>query len=143
MPIPKEALAALRGNRYKLTPQRKAVLRILDSSSTHLTPAVVFEKVKKRNPRISLVTVYRTLNILVELGLACEIRTGANSKSYVLGNSVAHGHLICTNCGKVDNFEGYDISDLTRKLSGESGYDIKDHRLDLYGLCSVCASRKS
>jgi Fe2+ or Zn2+ uptake regulation protein len=143
MPVPKETLAALQKNRYKLTPQRKAVLRMLNSSQTHLTPAAVYERVKKLNPRISLVTVYRTLNILVELGLICEVRTGANSKSYVAGNPAIHGHLICTNCGKVDDFEGYDISDLLGKLSGESGYDIKAHRLDLYGLCPVCTSRKS
>jgi len=143
MPIPKEALATLKGNRYKLTPQRKAVLRVLNSSQTHLTPAAVYERVKKLNPRFSLVTVYRTLNILVDLGLICEIRTGANSKSYAAGNPVTHGHLICNNCGKVVDFEDYDIGELLEELSAASGYVINDHRLDLYGLCPECASRKS
>jgi len=142
MPIPIETIAALKNNRYKLTPQRRAVMRILNASNTHLTSGEVYDRVKKRYPRYSLVTVYRTLNILAELGLICEIRTRANSKSYVAGNPATHGHLICTSCGKVIDFEDYDIGELLKELSAASGYAIEDHRLDLYGLCPECSSRK-
>ena len=141
MPIPKETLGLLKDNRYKLTPQRKAVLRVLTASDVHLTPAAIYERVVRRYPRISLVTVYRTLNILAELGLVCEVRTGANSKSYVAGNQEHHGHLICNRCGRVADFTGYDIDELVQHLSSESSYQVLDHRLDLYGLCPECAAR--
>ena len=139
MPIPKENLALLKDNRYKLTPQRKAIMRILTASPEHLTPAAIYARVVRRNPRFSLVTVYRTLNILAELGLVCEVRTGANSKSYVAGNQEHHGHLICNKCGRVVDFTGHSLEDLEKKLGDEFGYRISDHRLDFYGHCPDCA----
>ena len=141
MPIPKETIAALRSERYKLTPQRKAVLRALNASTTHMTPSEVHERVRKSNPRFSLVTIYRTLNILADLGLVCEIRTGGNSKSYVFGNPEVHGHLICNQCGKVLDFIDYDIGDLEKEICSESGYVVADHRLDLYGICPDCSGK--
>ncbi len=140
MPIPKENLALLKGNRHKLTPQRKAIMRILLASPGHLTPAAIYEQVIRRNPRISLVTVYRTLNILAELGLVCDLRTGTHSKSYVAGNAEHHGHIICTNCGRVVDFTAYNLEDLEQQLAADSGYHISDHRLDLYGRCPACAA---
>jgi len=142
MPIAKEFTDTLKSNSYKLTPQRKAVMRVLNNSKTHLTPAKVYDQVKKRYPKYSLVTIYRTLNILAELGLICEVRTGGNSKSYVAGNQEVHGHLICTECGRVMDFTDYDLDDVLKKTSEASGYDITDHRLDLYGICPECLKRK-
>jgi len=118
-------------------------MRVLNNSKTHLTPAKVYDRVKKRYPRYSLVTIYRTLNILAELGLICEIRTGGNSKSYVASNQDVHGHLICTECGRVMDFTDYDLDGVVKKTSKTSGYNITDHRLDLYGICPDCARRKS
>jgi len=138
MPIAKETLTALKDNRHKLTPQRKAILRVLTASQKHLTIEEIFTRVVRRNPRISLVTVYRTLNILTELGLACEVSTGANSKSYVAGNPEPHGHLICTGCGKVVDFEN-NLDDLVMKLAADSDYSVRNYRLDLYGICPECA----
>jgi len=139
MPIAKETIDALRGNKYKLTPQRKAILRVLNASDTHLTPGEVHERVKKSNPKFSLVTVYRTLKILTGLGLVCEVLTGNNSKSYVAAGPEVKGHLICQGCGKFMDVTDCDLDDVIQTASSASGYVINNHRLDLYGICPACA----
>jgi len=139
MPTAKETVDALRGNKYKLTPQRKAILRVLNASDTHLTPFEVHERVKKSNPQFSLVTVYRTLNMLIDIGLAHEVLTGSNSKSYVAAGPEVSGHLICKRCDKFIDVTGGDLDEVIQTASSASGYVISNHRLDLYGICPACA----
>lgn len=142
MPIANRFATTLKTNKYKLTPQRKAIMRVLNKSKTHLTPSQLYDQIKIHNPRYSLVTIYRTLNILADLGLICEVRTSGNSKSYVAGNPEVHGHLICTQCGRVMDFTDYNLDEVLKKISTESGYTITEHRLDLYGTCPECEKRK-
>ncbi|HEY41612.1 MAG TPA: transcriptional repressor [Dehalococcoidia bacterium] len=140
--------ATLRRHGYKLTPQRRVVIHTLTSSPDHLTPAEIFEKVSKNHSGIGLVTIYRTLKLLVELGLICELHTGDNCPSYTAGTPRHHHHLICSGCGKVVDFAGANIienslSTLEARLSHESGFRIDDHLLEFTGLCQVCQERQS
>ena len=141
-------ITALKRNGYKLTPQRRAVIRALTSSQDHLTPAAVFEKVSRNQPGIGLVTIYRTLKLLAELDLICELHTGDNCPSYTASTPQHHHHLICSGCGKVVDFAGANIIEnslatLETKLSRESGFRIDDHLLELTGLCQVCQEQPS
>ena len=137
---------ALRRHGYKLTPQRRAVIHALTSSPDHLTPAAVFEKVGKERPGIGLVTIYRTLKLLADLDLICELHTGDNCPSYTTGTPQHHHHLICSGCGKVVDFAGANIiepslSTLEARLSQESGFRIEDHMLEFTGLCRACQEK--
>jgi len=134
----KKIAIILRQHGYKFTPQRRIVIQTVASSQDHLTPAAIYEKVHQERPNIGLVTIYRTLDILAKLGLICELHAGGSCRSYTTGASEHHHHLICTNCGKVVDFSGYDLSQLEQRLSLETGFEIEDHLLEFVGLCQAC-----
>ncbi len=128
----------LRQQGYKLTPQREAVLEAIFNSPGHLTPAEIYEQVHRTHPGIGLVTVYRTLNTLVKLGLVCEVHAGGKTPHYVAGNLKHHGHLICSKCGKVVDFTGCGLEELERRLARETGFKIEGHLLQFFGSCRDC-----
>lgn len=134
----KKIATILRKHGYKFTPQRRVVIQAIASSQDHLTPAAIYEKVHQQHPNIGLVTIYRTLDILTKLGLICELHAGGSCHSYTTSASEHHHHLICSNCGKVIDFSGYDLSLLEQRLSVETGFEINDHLLEFTGLCQAC-----
>lgn len=134
----KKIAAILRRHGYKFTPQRWAVIQIIASRQDHLTPADLYEKVRLEHPNIGLVTIYRTLDILTKLGLICELHAGGSCHSYTTAASERHHHLICSNCGRVVDFGGYDLGKLEQRLSRETGFDIEGQLLEFTGLCQAC-----
>lgn len=134
----RKVVATLRQHGYKLTPQRRAVIHAIASTQDHLTPATIYEKMRQIRPDIGLVTVYRTLGILAELGLICELHAGGNCRSYTISNPQHHHHLICSNCGIVIDFTSHYLSGLEHSLSRESGFRIDSHLLEFVGLCRAC-----
>ena len=134
----RKVAAALKQHGYKLTPQRREVIRIITSCPDHLTPAVIYQRIHQEYPNIGLVTVYRTLEILAELELICELHAGGNCHSYTISASQHHHHLICSGCGKVVDFTGHNLDELERRLSKESGFRIDGHLLEFTGLCQTC-----
>ncbi|HEY32673.1 MAG TPA: transcriptional repressor [Dehalococcoidia bacterium] len=142
-PSYKSIITALKRHGHKLTLQRRAVIDVITSSQDHLTPAAMFEKVRQDHPGIGLVTVYRTLKLLTELNLICELRTADNCPSYTAGTSEHHHHLVCSGCGKVVDFASprlieRDVAKLEGKLSRENGFRIDEHLLEFTGLCELC-----
>jgi len=134
----RKVVATLRRHGYKLTPQRQAVVKVIASSQDHLTPATIHKKVRQDRPNIGLVTVYRTLEILAELELICELRAGGICHSYTISTPQPHHHLICSSCGTVIDFTGHDLSELEQRLSRESRFRIDSHLLEFFGLCQAC-----
>jgi Fur family ferric uptake transcriptional regulator len=135
----RKASSILRKNRYKLTPQRKAILTTIANSRDHLTPAQIYDRVRESNPNIGLVTVYRTLNALSKLGLLCEVHSEGNCHSYLMRRAREHHHhLVCSDCGMVTDFTDCDLSGLEQRLSRETGFQIKGHLLEFSGRCSSC-----
>jgi len=128
----------LRQHGYKLTPQRRAVIGAIAASQDHLTPAAVYQKVRQDHPTIGLTTIYRTLDILAGLELICELHAGGSCHSYTIGAPEHHHHLICSNCGEVIDFAGYDLSPLEQRLSRETGFEIEGHLLEFIGRCQNC-----
>jgi len=138
-PKERERLAKLRQRGYKLTPQRKAVLKTIMHSQNHLTPVEIYDRVKQEHPGIGLVTVYRTIGLLTELGLICEVHTGDSSRSYLIRrDSGHHHHLICSGCGAVVDFTACDLEELEQRLYRETGFEVEGHLLELYGYCPDC-----
>jgi len=140
--VDKKLLLALKDRGYKVTPQRKAVLNVVVNSSDHLTAADIYEQSHKLNPRIGLATVYRTLDILLHLGLVCQIHARGSAPAYIATtSSECHHHLVCIDCGTVIHFTECDLDDLELRMSLLTGYDIKGHFLQLTGRCSDCQQR--
>ncbi len=135
----KRTISVLRQRGYKLTLQRRAVLNVITLSREHLTPASIYERVHQEHPGIGLVTIYRTLEILTELGLICEVHAGGNCRSYLMRRpSEHHHHLICSDCGAVVDFVDCELGELEQRLSQETDFEIKSHLLEFLGRCQTC-----
>ncbi len=131
--------SVLRKQGYKLTPQRRAILTAMALSNEHLTPSALFTRVNKLQSSIGLVTIYRTLDILVDLGLVCRVHTGNNSLSYIMRRpSEHHHHLICSKCGSVVDFIDCDLTALEKSLTARTGFKIENHLLEFSGCCRDC-----
>ncbi|MFO8102193.1 MAG: Fur family transcriptional regulator [Dehalococcoidia bacterium] len=131
----------LSSNGYKITPQRRAVLKAIAGSREHLTPAAVYKRAAGEDPKVGLVTVYRTLEMLSELGLICRVHRGGRSRSYTLAPIGHHHHLICTECGAVTDFTDCDLGELERRLSSATGFKIEGHLLEFFGICGSCQKK--
>ncbi len=133
----KKVVGTLRQHGYKVTPQRRVVIRAIASTQDHLTPAAIYERVHRERPDIGLVTVYRTLEILAGLKLICVLYAGGSCRSYTVSAPGHHHHLICSNCGVVVDF-ACDLGEVQQELSQESGFRIDSHVLEFSGLCQAC-----
>jgi Fur family ferric uptake transcriptional regulator len=134
----KKITAELKKHNYKLTKQRQAVIATIIDSQDQLTPARIYEKVHSTAPEIGLVTIYRTLGILSELGLVCELHTGGDCPTYTIGAPQHHHHLVCSKCGHVVDFSGHNLEELEERIIRESGFRIENHILEFIGLCLPC-----
>ena len=137
--IEREIKAVLRERGHKITPQRSAVIKAIAATHEHLTPAELHRKVRLDNPRIGLVTVYRTLDILAAAGLICELHSGESCRSYLLRRPPGHHHhLVCSDCGQVVDFASCDLSGLEQRLSEDTGFELESHLLEFLGRCPDC-----
>ena len=134
----KKVLAILRQYGYKLTPQRRAVIQAIVSSQDCLTPTAIYKKVHQVHPNIGFATIYRNLDILAELKLICELHAGGSCRSYTISSPEYHHHLICSNCGTVVDFPGFELGEVEQNLSQETGFRIDGHLLEFIGLCQAC-----
>jgi Fe2+ or Zn2+ uptake regulation protein len=135
----KDVLKSLRQQGYKITPQRRSVLDILQASKGHLTPADIYQQARIVNPEISLVTVYRTLEILYRTGHICQLNLPEGHTGYFLRRPREHHHhLVCSSCGLVVDFDKCNLGSFADNLAGETGFIIKSHGFDLHGVCPAC-----
>lgn len=121
----------------KLTPQREAVLRVIRARDDHPTANEIFEAARAILPAISYATVYNSLRYLRETGLVREINFG-NSASRYDGITERHDHAICTNCGKLVDFEFNEVADLMRAAARKSRFKPERLYMTLMGLCPDC-----
>ena len=125
----------LRQQRRRLTRPRRAVLDVIARSQRHLTQA------KAKYPKIGLTTVYRTLDLLVELGYIQRIHLEQGCHSYA-ATAREHGHhLVCSGCGRAEEFADCDLEPLMQALRAKTGYEIDVHMLELMGRCPMCRDK--
>jgi Fur family ferric uptake transcriptional regulator len=133
-------LQCLQENGYRLTKPRMVVLQTIARSKRVLNPFEVFELSRKDYPRLGLVTVYRTIEKLVELELVQRVHQPSGCQAYIASFS-GHQHLlICNTCGRVEFFSGDQekISALIDQVASDSNYCIDNHWLQFFGTCQVC-----
>jgi len=123
---------------HRVTQPRRAVIRALLEDEGHHSPAEVRERAQDRCPTVGLVTVYRTLELLVDLGFARRIHTGDGCHGYAAATNGHHHHLVCRQCGAAVEFEGCDLSSLLEQIGRATGYSVDEHLLELVGLCPAC-----
>lgn len=132
---------------YKYTKQREIILNvILENQECHLSPEDVYQKLREKHPEIGLATVYRNLQLLESLGLLYKIDFNDGCQRYELKlneeSEHHHHHLICRICGKVEEFKNDSLEDLEKAIEREKGFQIEDHIVKFFGLCSSCAKNK-
>ena len=122
----------------RLTGPRKVIVELMVNSERALSPIDVFDQARIEYPKMGLVTVYRTLEFLHELGLVERVHQTDGCHMYLRS---AHGHehiMLCSRCGRAVYFSGDDISSLIQRVSNDSGFLVQEHWLQLSGLCKSC-----
>ena len=129
--------AGLLQSRYRLTKQRAAVLRAL-GDGTHLSAETILERVRGELPGISLGTIYRTLDILREIGLVQLFSFGGSAARYEAALD-KHHHLLCTNCRELTNVHADGVAQIAQQIAEREGYTEFDCALTIVGRCNDCA----
>ena len=131
---------------YKLTPQRRAIVDvIIEKEGEHLTAEEIYDEVKKVCPDIGLATVYRTVLLLEEVGVIFKLDLNDGCSRYELvheDEEHRHHHLICNKCKKVIEVQDDLLEELEERIRNTYGFDILDHSVKFFGICSECKNKK-
>lgn len=121
------------------TRQRDIILDIFLSTHQHVSVEELYLKIKASNPGIGNATVYRTLKLFVEAGLAREIllHDGQTRYEHVMAGE-HHDHMVCTGCNTIIEFENETIEKLQNEIASRHGFFIENHKMEIYGLCAKC-----
>jgi Fur family ferric uptake transcriptional regulator len=142
--LPVEMLKAQLAQRgLKSTRQRSLIVDTFLSAKGHLDVDALLAQVRRADPRISAATVYRTMKLLAELGIAHAQRFGDGHTRYESAvDRHHHDHLICTKCGNIIEFENDRIEALQDSVARRHGFKVTRHKLELYGFCQSCQKAK-
>jgi len=132
-----EAFLQARG--LRLTGQRRRIAETFLRESGHRSAEEIYRQVKKIDPRVGSATVYRTLKLLREAGLARGMSLGDGFARYEAPSGKGHhDHLVCRSCGKIVEFENSRIEELQLQVAKKHGFTVTDHKMELYGICGAC-----
>ena len=130
---------ALRERGLRSTSQRDDIARVFFGADRHLSIEELYTAVKKVNPRVGYATVYRTLKLLKECGLAAERHFDDGQARYEpVEGEAQHDHIICERCGKIVEFASEELERLQDKIGRFLGFVVARHRMELYGICKDC-----
>ena len=141
---PRERLArfgrVLRERGLKSTAQRDDIARVFFGAGKHLSVDELHAAVKRVNLRVGYATVYRTLKLLKECGLAEERHFDDGQARYepATAEEQHHDHLICERCGRIVEFNSHDLEKLQDRIARQLGFVVHRHRMELYGICAEC-----
>lgn len=139
----------LRKHGLKVTSQRLLVLGILVSyPDRHLTAEEIYDLAREASPEIGLATIYRTVQVLLELQVINKVTFGDGYTRYELNGEESisghrHHHAICTGCGKVYSLDTDMLDMLERQVMDTIGFQVSDHEVKLYGLCRDCRNQNN
>ena len=122
---------------YRLTGPRRVLLDAMQDLGDHF----VADDVVAAAPSVGRATVFRTMRLLQELGVVCQVVLDDGATAYRLASSGHHHHLVCSDCGAVSDFASGDVEELLAGIARRTGYQIDAHRLEVYGRCAACQAR--
>lgn len=133
----KRAIQQLKAEGVRMTPQRHAILAYLMETMSHPTADEIYRALEPRFPNMSVATVYNNLRVFKKAGLVRELTYGDASSRFD-GNTLDHYHVICTECGKIRDFNHPSLYSVEREAAEETGFQIRSHRMEVYGICQDC-----
>ena len=126
---------------HRLTTPRQAIIKMVAPRQDHFSAQEVWDEVRERYSGIGRATVFRTLDLLTELGVLNRIHAGDGCHRYTVCETKHHHHLMCVECGTVIPLEAAGIENQIRKMAAEAGFDLLTHHLELVGRCTACRDR--
>ncbi len=130
----------LREKGFKVTPQRLAIYKVLANSKAHPSAETIFQQLQPYYPTMSLATVYKTVEILKEIGLIQVLNAGEDSFRYDADTSM-HPHIRCLQCGRVDDLHDIDIAAFIGQVTEKTAYRLTGQQFYFYGYCPVCQGK--
>jgi Fur family ferric uptake transcriptional regulator len=112
------------------------------NAGTPLSPQEVYRSLLKKEKKVGLTSIYRSLDLFESLGMVFKIRNGSSLKYKLCELENHHHHIVCKECGNVAELNFCDISGWLKKVSELTGYQVTDHQLNFYGLCKACKIKK-
>ncbi|MBX6377495.1 MAG: transcriptional repressor [Clostridia bacterium] len=133
--------ARLAAQGQRVTSQRLAIYAYLIENDTHPTAEEIYRALRERFPVMSPATVYKTLDLLVEMGLVTRLGFGGQAARYD-GNPEVHANLLCVRCGLIRDLELPELEAVQQEVQRLSGYRVLGQRYEFYGLCPDCGSTR-
>jgi Fe2+ or Zn2+ uptake regulation protein len=129
---------------YRLSEPRKRVMELLGSAEVALSPFQIHQELQQKDCELGLVSVYRTLELLTRLKLVTVVYDPQRNPGYILSTTGHHHHIVCQECHKALEFSGSDdIDELVHRVEAETSFQVRDHLLQLFGLCPECQQHRS
>lgn len=136
----REITDALSGAGRRLTPARRAVAASIAGQPGHFTADDVLSAARERRPAVGRATVFRSLDLLTSLGLVERVDLPGGSHAYVACQPADHHHhIVCERCGRTTEVGDLGLSPTLRRVEAETGYSLRSHRLELFGVCPACS----
>ncbi|MBM4408204.1 MAG: transcriptional repressor [Chloroflexi bacterium] len=136
-------LTALDRAGYRLTDARRAVVQLIVDQPRHFSAAELFAAARAQRTGIGRATVFRTLEVLSELGQVERLDLPSGKHAYIACEPSHHHHVICSRCGRTAEVADAGLRRLVRDVVRQTGFRVDDHRLELFGLCSACVASTS
>jgi Fur family ferric uptake transcriptional regulator len=128
----------VKDKKLRLSHPRLMIYRELSDSKSPLSPQELYQCLLKKQRKIGLTSIYRSLDLFESLGIVFKIINGSSIKYRLCEIEDHHHHIICKACGNVVELDFCDISDWSRKVTESTGYQVIDHQLNFYGFCKTC-----
>jgi len=121
---------------------RLLIYQELSEKKTPLSPQELYRGLLKKEKKVGLTSIYRSLDLFESMGVVFRIRNGSSVKYKLCELEDHHHHIVCKSCGNVVELSFCDISGWTKKVSEFTGYQVIDHQLNFYGICKDCKTSK-
>jgi Fe2+ or Zn2+ uptake regulation protein len=143
MDQPNHIATALETAGYRLTAPRRAVADLIAEQDGHFTASDLEVAARRRRLGISRATLFRALDLLIELGVVERLDLPTGEHAYVPCAPAHHHHVVCSRCGRATGVDDCGVAEAVAEIARRSGYRIDSHRLELFGLCRYCAARST
>jgi Fur family ferric uptake transcriptional regulator len=123
---------------YRLTEPRRSLAALIAARGGHFTAAELVTTARARHLGVGRATVFRTLEVLAELGVVERLDLPSGEHAYVGCEPAHHHHVVCSNCGRTSEIDDAGLRPVMREVARQTGYRVDEHRLEVFGLCPAC-----